>query len=340
MTNNIKISINYSLFLLNLLLTLFSQFCILDSMGTQSESAISKANTLIETGKLVQARALLEEALTADLDNTDLVFAVRCCTFWEPKIENTLQLDAFEYGENLINQWKQFRVLLEHEKNSDEDNVFAFKKLVYTRALEQYKKASDESDLKLKAEIYRKAGLCYKKLGFYEEALKCLTESNNLVQDTSPVLAEMADCYDLCGETKLAKVLFREAFYIDPEKIDLTFLDSPMIKILISRVAEKKYSGALLQEWIPVYGVLYGVFTVKRKLRSQEVGRLKQDIYAKENELKDPENDSTILRPRLLNMYFRLMDHYVLSKDNVSKINEVLLSIKLLDPEVYEMYIK
>ena len=308
-------------------------------MGIQSESALSQSYKIIENGNLRQAKTLLEDALTADLDNKDLVFAVHCCSFWESKIEPLQQLDPFEYGESLINQWKQFRILLDHEKNPVEETVFVFKKLIYSLALEQYKKASDDHDVKLKAEIYRKAGLCYKKLGFYEDALKCLTESNNLVQDTSPVLAEMADCYDLCGETKLAKVLFREAFYIDPEKIDLSFLDSPLIKVLTDRTAEKKYTGAVLQEWIPVYGVLYGVFTVKRKLRSQEVGRLKQDIYAKENELKDPANDSSILTPRLLNMYFRLMDHYVLSKDNVSKINEVLLKIKILDPEVFKIYV-
>jgi len=308
-------------------------------MGIQSESTLNQAYKLIESGNIRQAKTILEEALTADLDNIDLVFAVHCCSFWELKIENHHQLEPFECGESLINQWKQFQILLDHEKNPIESTVFTFKRLVYSLALEQYKKASDDHDQNLRAEIYRKAGLCYKKLGFYEDALKCLTESNNIVQNTSSVLAEMADCYDLCGEPKLAKVLFREAFYIDPEKIDLSFLDSPLIKVLIERVQEKKYTGQVLQEWIPVYGVLYGVLTVKRKLRSQEVGRLKQDIYAKENELKDPANNSSILIPRLLNMYFRLMDHYVLSKENVNKINEVLLKIKILDQEVYKIYV-
>lgn len=308
-------------------------------MGIQSESALELAYSMIEQGNIRQAKTLLEDALIADLDNQELIFTVHCCSFWESKIESEIQLEPFEFGESLINQWKQFNILLSHEENTAEKTVFVFKKLVYTLALNQYKIASDDHDNRLKAEIYRKSGLCYKKLGFYEEALKCLMESNNLVQDASPVLAEMADCYDLCGETKIAKVLFREAFYIDPEKIDLTFLDSPMIKALVEQVQKKKITGSVLQEWIPVYGVLYGVFTVKRKLRSQEVGRLKQDIYAKENELKDPSNDSAVLVPRLLNMYFRLMDHYILSKDNVSKINEVLLKIKILDQEVYRLYV-
>ena len=36
-----------------------------------------------------------------------------------------------------------------------------------------------------------------------------------------------------------------------------------------------------------LYGVLWGIFNIKRELRSQEVGKLRQDIYALENEQKE-----------------------------------------------------
>ena len=96
----------------------------------------------------------------------------------------------------------------------------------------------------------------------------------------------------------------------------------------------------MLQEWIPVYGVLFGIFTVKRELRSQEVGRLKQEIYAKENESKDPSSDTNILTPRLINLYFWLIDHYVLTNTEQSKINQILLKIKILDPAIYSLFVK
>ena len=81
-----------------------------------------------------------------------------------------------------------------------------------------------------------------------------------------------------------------------------------------------------------------GVFNIKRELSSQEVALLKKDIYAMENEYKDPACNSGILVPHLLNYYFRLMDHYVLAHESVAKINEVLLKIKILDSSVYEAY--
>ena len=79
------------------------------------------------------------------------------------------------------------------------------------------------------------------------------------------------------------------------------------------------------------------MFNIKRELTSQEVARLKKDIYAMENEIKDPSCNSEILVPRMLNCYFWLMDHYYLAKENQAKINEVLLRIKLLDSAVYEI---
>ena len=198
----------------------------------------------------------------------------------------------------------------------------------------------EEKDPLQKAEIYKNTGICYKKLGDFENARTFLTEANNIYPNLSSVLAELADCYSLCGEDKFGKVLYREAFFADPDSIDLDFLDSELIKCLIEKTKSKGYSGKALLYWIPVYGVLGGVFNIKRELTSQEVARLKKDIYAMENEIKDPSCNSEILIPRMLNCYFWLMDHYDLANENQAKINEVLLRIKLLDTAVYEMYIK
>jgi len=88
-----------------------------------------------------------------------------------------------------------------------------------------------------------------------------------------------------------------------------------------------------------VYGVLYGVFNVKRELRALEFGKLKQAIFALENELKDASAETrSVLVPRLINHYFWLIDHYVNVNDDKTRINEVLLKIKLLDTDVYNRY--
>ncbi len=309
-------------------------------MNIQSESSLSQALQLFENCQIAEAFDRINTALVSDLDDRRLIYAVRCCKFWMEPFASIDALSPFEQGEVLLNQWKQFGFILSKAEEDCEKITYSVKKGVFSRALQAYSRANDEKDSKFRAEILRKTGLCYKKLGSYEIALQYLTEANQCQGGQAEVLAEMADCYALCGETKNAKMLYREAFYINPSRIDLAFLDSPIIKVVIEKTMEPGYTGVLLQEWIPVYGVIYGIFNVKRQLRSQEALRLKQEIYSKENEVKDPSNNRDLIKPRLLNLYLWLIDYYVLTKESVSKINEVLLKMKLLDSEIHDLYVK
>ena len=273
-----------------------------------------------------------------DVENMGLIFTARCCSYWIDTFAHLPELSPLEQGDCLLARWKQFSTLLEREDAPLARTVETFRHAVYTFALKGYEQADDGRDFKMHAEICRKIAICYKRLGSYETAKTYVEEANSTEPGQAAVLAEMADCYDLCGDTKIAKLLFKEAFYIDAQKVDLGNLDSPLIQSLITKVKDLGYSGNELQEWIPVYGILLGLFNVKRQLRAQEVGRLKQDIYAKENELKNPANNSAILTPRLINMYLWLIDYYLLAKESMKKIQEVTLKLKILDPVLFKEY--
>lgn len=315
-------------------------------MGIQSQSAFEQAYKLMELCCLEQAGAVLNNTLTSDLDNKDIVYSIQYCAFWQKTLEKLPRLDSFDQGEYLVNHWKDFMTVVQPEKVLKESEflgktVYSLKKGVFSLALECYTKALDRTagDESLSAEINRKRGLCYKKLGSYENALDCLTQSVQLLPNNAAAVAEKADCFALCGETKYAKLLFREAFFMNARKIDFDFLDSPLINLLINEVRAKGYEGDALHEWIPVYGVLLGVFNKKRELKFLEVLRLKQEIYSRENELKDPSCNSAVITPRLLNLYFWLIDHYALSKDSIANINEVLLKIRDHDRNIWKIYI-
>ena len=184
-------------------------------MDSQSAQALSKAQALIEQGDCIQAKTILEDALPADLDNEDLSMAIGFCAFWIENLENMEKMTALEQGELLISQWNRFIVLIKQFMNPNELTLYAFKKGIYTKALDKFLEADDENDPKMRAELCRKKGLCKKRLGDYEEALELLNQANSEFPGQAIILAERADCYDLCGETKLAKILFREAFFQD-----------------------------------------------------------------------------------------------------------------------------
>ena len=310
-------------------------------MDIQTEAELKVDLGFLKQGNPLEAQKIISSLFEHDLDSTELVYTNKCCIYWIDSIKRLKSIeDTFERSENILQEWKNYQDYISRETTTYEPAKFAVQEGFFKNALEEYKKMLEEKDPLQKAEIYKKTGICYKKLGDFENARAFLTEANNIYPNLSSVLAELADCYSLCGEDKFGKVLYREAFFADPDSIDLDFLDSELIKCLIEKTKSKGYSGKPLQYWIPVYGVLGGVFNIKRELTSQEVARLKKDIYAMENEIKDPSCNSEILVPRMLNCYFWLMDHYDLAKENQAKINEVLLRIKLLDSAVYEMYIK
>ena len=310
-------------------------------MDIQTEAELKVALGFLKQGNPLEAQKIISSLFEQDLESTELSYTNKCCIFWGDSIKRLKSIeDNIERSESILQEWKDFQNYISRETKPYEPAQYAVQEGFFKNALEEYKKMLEEKDPLQKAEIYKNTGICYKKLGDFENARTFLTEANNIYPNQSSVLAELADCYSLCGEDKFGKVLYREAFFADPDSIDLDFLDSELIKCLIEKTKSKGYSGKALQYWIPVYGVLCGVFNIKRELTSQEVARLKKDIYAMENEIKDPSCNSEILIPRMLNCYFWLMDHYDLANETQAKINEVLLRIKLLDSAVYEMYIK
>lgn len=310
-------------------------------MKIQTETGLKEALDFLEAGDPVQAQQIISNLFVQELGCQELTYTNRCCTFWIDTIKHLQEIqDPFEQGQKLLDEWKSFRSFLSREEFVYEPALTSVQIGFFGSALNFFTKLFDEKDPYRRAEIFRNAGICYKKLGNFDDAKNCLSEANKIYPNIASVLAELADCYCLCGEERYGKVVFREAFYLDPDKIDLDNLDSEMIKCLIEKTAEKGYSGKVLQYWIPVYGVLTGIFNVRRVLSSQMVCRLKQNIYALENEYKDPSCNADIIVPRLLNSYFWLVDHFVNTKENVAKINEILLKIKILDSNVYDMYVR
>lgn len=311
-------------------------------MEPKTEAGIQGALNLIASGEPEEAQKIIGKLFEDELDCQELIYTNKCNMFW---IDLKKRLDGikdpYELSDSILLEWKSFQNFISRDTQKPyEAAIYAIQKGFFSSALKYYTRFFEEKDSYIRAEFYRRAGICYKKLGDFENARVCLTESNNIYPNSASVIAELADCYCLCGEDRIGKLLFREAFFIKPGIIDIDFLDSELIKYLISIVQEKGYAGKQLLYWIPVYGVLSGILNIKRELSSQEVAKIRKDIYAMENESKDPSCNMEDLVPVLLNNYFWLIDHYNLKRESLDKINDILLRIKILDVNVHNEYRK
>ncbi len=304
----------------------------------QVQRLLEESYDLLKACRIEPAAQLIEQALSIDFDNVEVVTSLKYVNFWKDRQATADGIpEQFERAEYLLGQWRLFHTFVERVGNQSEKCLYALRHHVFGQALDYYRALFEESGA-ADGELLVRLGRCYKGIGEYDHALHHLQQAAASRKDDPQVLAELADCYAMVNEVQKSKAFFREAFFLGANAIDLETLESEMINRLVEKVRELGMESPALEEWIPVYGVLLGVFTVKRELRSIEYGRLKQSIYALEREYSDARHKDTLLQARLFNRYFWLIDHYVNTHEDQSKIDEVLLKIRSIDSRIYHQY--
>ncbi len=307
-----------------------------DSRGDAVMDAVSSAFQHLKDGAFSRAVDRLERALEMDLEDKGVAAALSCAIFWEERQEQEPALaDPYEKGELVMSQWKAFTAHAAQLGEVPEECMLAVRHYAFTRALGCYLEAcgADGED----PEALLRVGRCYKALGDYGSAIEFLEKANGVKRESAEQLAELADAYALVSESRKAKLFFREAFFLDPQAVDLAACESQVIRRLADKVAELGYSGPEVNEWLPVYATIYGVWNVKREMKPLELGKLKQSIYLLEKEV-DSHSEARGLVPRLINRYFWLIDHYLSAGEMREKIEEILSRIRELDARVYSEY--
>jgi tetratricopeptide (TPR) repeat protein len=308
----------------------------------EQESVPVLLSNAYESLKCVDLRGAtdsLERALAVDFESLEVLWSLKCANFWSERLSRLETMpNPFERGEYAIGQWKSFASFVSKLEGDFEPALFAFKRFAFSLALAQFSALPPDEKESHEADLALRVGICLKGTGHYVEALRSLEAAARERKEDAEVLAQLADAYGLQGDERSSKALFREAFFVGAQRVDVELLESGMIRRLAGRVAALGYKGSELPEWIPVYGAILGVFSIKRELKAVEIGKLRQSIYQLENEAKEGGDDRATLVPRLINRYFWLIDHYIAAKEDRARIDEVLLKIRLLDQSVYKQY--
>jgi tetratricopeptide (TPR) repeat protein len=304
------------------------------------EGLIQKAYNKLKASDAEGAATLLEEALQIDYDNEETKHALKSVNWWLEHMAKVGKIkNPYEKGGYILSQLKQYYTFLDSVAGNYDLCQYAVRRYVFSRALDCFKDLLGEGVNQHDPGLLLLIGRCYKGIGNYDEALRYLEQAVLFKREDGETLAELADVNALLGDAHAAKALFREAFFLNPEKIDLRAMESEIVIRLRNRIIrEKGYRDESLREWIPVYGRLWGVFTVKRELKPIEFGRLKQSIFTLETECRGNPAQAAVLKPRLINRYFWLIDYYENKGEDKELIDEVLLKIKMTDSEIYEQY--
>ena len=78
-------------------------------MSSRSDSQLQNVYELLKNAKPLEAKQELESILSQDLENTDILFALKVATYWanEMKMIDSFS-NGYEKGEQLISKWKHF----------------------------------------------------------------------------------------------------------------------------------------------------------------------------------------------------------------------------------------
>ncbi len=294
----------------------------------------------IRSHNLLHAKDQCEEVISSEVEKSDFLVILKYLLFWIDVEEDVLNTDdQFEAALKYVHSWKSFERYAETLLPAVSFAFYAIQYHAYMSAITLFQTIYERNKTGNVQMLFH-IGRSYRKIGLFEEAIKSYLQFIRLTeQESSAVYAELADAYAMCGEIVKAKVFFREAFIRNPQEIDLQLLESDLILKLIEKVRSIEEDPQLIKEWIPVYGVVWGVFTVKRELRQIEIIHSKQATIQLEQEYQENPAERSYILPRLLNHYIRLIEHLKMTDGDTTKSKELQLKMQSICPEIYNQYI-
>lgn len=298
-------------------------------------------SAILENGEWNKAQDFFSDLLTITEVTDFAADCLKAISFWQQAFARFSLFEGTEHVERglfLIKQWIRFFDDFHYLVPLLQRELYGLRLFIFEQALNEFRQIPNFShDEELLLNISR----CYNGLDNLKEALKYAQEAFKRNKNNPTILAEWGDLLVRTDNDKMGRLLLKEAFFINPELIELAFIESPIVLKTIEKILEKEYDYKELKDWIPIYGTIYKVFCISRELRTVEYGKLRQAIFSMEN---SDEPMSSKKKARLLNHYFRLIDYLKNSRnkrfDQREEVEKLLSKVKLLDAEIYKEYIK
>ncbi len=312
-----------------------------EKFETEVQSPLVQSVEALRCGDFEKSLELFSGILKSDYSNEIAESGVRFCKHWISRSQRILLLKGdFEKGKSLIDEWSNYLSFAKHNKGIHPKIKAGGSYFVFSSALRYLNKYITENSINDPAGLYMLA-ISYKKIGDFETAIKSFEKCLQADNTNSNAMAQLADCYALTDEEKKSKLLFREAFFIDPYSIVVNDIDSGIISAIVSKIKEFGEPASLINGFIPVYGRVFNLLNIYRDLISIEIGKLEKEIFSLERLfLNQPPDKRGVAVPRLLNCYFRLYDYLIYRNNDKYKVMEIEQSIKNVSEKIYDLFIK
>jgi len=301
----------------------------------------SNGYELIRSGKINEALVAFEDSFRRFLDK-DSECGIKVLKYLLPKMKRIKDLkDPYKIADAIISEWP--KVLSNINLNGCSENlelIEAVKHYLFFTALKYYTQIinninQDDVLVVRDTELMLKVSRCYRELKVEDKAIEVLEEVRLYNPTDSVVLSILGDLYFQVGDIDRAKLFFREAFFWDPQRIELQDIKCPIIKALTKTVRANGYRNEEVNEWIPIYGAIENVFDVRRELSKEEVDIIVRKIQMLENDFLKNREWRNITEPRLINSYIWLIDYYYLQLSDYELARSVGAILQKFSPNIY-----
>lgn len=292
--------------------------------------------SLIKNGKITEALKYYEDILKQRLDE-EAECGIKVIRYVLAKVKNAKSMgDPHKVGDALVIEWKNILSWVNmNECTTFSEMVDALKYYIFSLALKHYESVINNNTEFVDIDLMVKLAKCYREIGEVDRCIDILEDVRGYRGYDSSVLANLADAYFELGDVDRAKLFYREAFFWDPQEIEIFELKSIIIKRLIKVVKDHGYSREEINEWIPIYGVIENVFDIRRELSKEEVNKIIVRVKMMEEEYMRNRRWVNILEPRLINSYIWLVDYYAFQEQDIDMARNFGKIIQKFSPNIY-----
>ncbi len=300
----------------------------------------NRAHKLLEEGSFSDAIALFENIIGGNAGYPGVPDGIRAARFWIGRA-NKLKKYSSPYGKArlLLKEWRDFEKFMTKNSVKHGRSTAAIQKYIFRDIIESFTQAYNEG-VAPDTGILIQIGDCFKKLGNFERAIDMFEYARSFDKEDPSLLSKLGDCYFSIDETSKAKVLFREAFFIDPGLIELDSIESPFIHMVYAKTVQQIRNPDTSIYWIPVIAEVSRAFNVKREPKKGEIEKLREEIRKLEAEYSTNKKMRDYIKPKLINHYFWLIDSLKIVGGSKKEIEESLGRINEIDSEIFSQYMK
>jgi tetratricopeptide (TPR) repeat protein len=300
----------------------------------------NKAHKFLEEGEFERAISLFESIFKENPQFPGANDGIRISKFWNGKKQKLKKyLTAYDKGKHLLREWREFEKFMARNHVKHGRSTAAIQKYIFSDIIESFAKAYNEG-IAPDTGILIQIGDLFKRLGNYEKAIDVYEYARGFNIEDSSLLAKLGDCYFSVDETSKAKVLFREAFFIDPGQIELDQIESPFIHMLYKKTLATIENPEVAVYWVPIVAELQSAFNVKREPKKGELEELRKKIKKLEEEYNSNKKKRMYIEPKLINHYFWLIDTLKIISGSKKEIEQSLQKIDKINPDVFAQYLE